>query len=237
MKQCERCSTSCYDNELFCRSCGAAILSNCHCSYCGSKIEPYMRSCGACGGKIELDLCPETVRQRICGKCHVAVPRGKFCSNCGQRFSLSPKAIASIVIVSIAALILGLVGFIIIGGIVSNMITDDYLAQEKAWYEEYPTAEYISVSIEDLLEDLESYPVGTFLELTGVFDNDFYCLIYHEINASNRDKEVSIRSYNWDIYDDLVNHHVIGDEVTLKCVVTDIYPSLNRAHVTYFEIM
>lgn len=243
MKTCTTCNTECYDEELFCIKCGTSFKDNCVCPYCGNLVEPYALNCLNCGASLNFTLCPEPLRSRVCDNCHVAIRKGKYCSNCGTKYKLVTKAtlkshMPTIVIFSILAVFAILT---IITAIMSIIPEPDYVSEwkqkEDSYYELSKTAAYKVITVDELFENLDDYSEDQYIQITGTIADDFYKLVCLDLNLDTRDFEVRLNYYDYDVYQELVNKYTIGDIITLKCRISIIHVSSDIVSVKYYEIV
>ena len=240
MKICNKCGTQCYDDEMFCHECGVHLEDTCVCKYCDSKITAYLKQCQNCGGVIDLELCPETARTHVCKVCGCATRRGKFCSNCGNRYKASTPISKKIIMGVFIAL-----GILIILGMTSSVIDTvaeeryhtSYMTECERMYELSKNAEYIKVTADELSLDVSAYPVGSYLEITGVISDQFYELLPQNITQENRKFQISIYYYDYETHNSLVETHVINDIITMRVCVTEAYEYLGQIDVMCYSIV
>ena len=200
--------------------------------------------CSACGK-------PRPVTSKYCTACGiatVAAPRPVVNNGQGKIVIHSTKAAVLGVIIFIV-LLCSVPLFLFSMGIFVDIINGSYDYEDKDGYTySYNSdgtitenndkgitiltdVDFRRVNINDLAKEIETIAVGDYLELTGIIDarGSAYCeLVPSEFNRENKDTRTDIYwEYESESGNYIADYCRVGDEITIRCRVEYVYPSIN----------
>ena len=262
MKTCKYCNNISYDHELYCTKCGSQFdIAKPTCSYCGNDLKTWHdQNCISCGASINFDVYPNNMGFKHCKKCKKKIPyHAEYCAYCGQSAiqtepqsisisntkSKSDKTGIKIAIIVISAIFI--ITFAFMATIVA-MID----AAEKNYENEYENVitipnddEFTDITVEELFNKFynEELEEDTFYNITGTISNiestriELSC---ETITQENRKFTVILRN-DYDIAPDIINeiikYYKIGDKITVKGRLKNIWQSSDEIDINVYKIL